>query len=100
MPVPTVCEPVNDTALILALEVIALPTIDPGPVITLSTPRGSPTWCAYSASLRAIAGATSDGFITTVFPAVSAGAIFQAGMAIGKFQGVMSATGPSGCRSV
>ena len=40
------------------------------------------------------------GFITTVLPVTSAGALFQAGMAKGKFQGVMSATTPSGWRRV
>ena len=37
---------------------------------------------------------------TTVLPATSAGAIFQAGMQTGKFQGVMQATTPSGWRTV
>ena len=35
---------------------------------------------------------------TTVLPNASAGAIFQAGIAIGKFQGVMTAVTPSGSR--
>ena len=34
-------------------------------------------------------GTRSAGLMTTVLPQASAGAIFQAGMAIGKFQGVM-----------
>ena len=33
---------------------------------------------------------------TTVLPATSAGAIFQTGMATGKFHGVMQATTPCG----
>ena len=36
----------------------------------------------------------------TALPAISAGAIFQAGIASGKFQGVMQATTPSGWRVV
>jgi hypothetical protein len=40
------------------------------------------------------------GLNTIVFPAISAGAIFQHGIAIGKFHGVMIATGPSGCFTV
>jgi hypothetical protein len=38
--------------------------------------------------------------ITTVLPATSAGASFHAGIALGKFHGVISATTPSGLRSV
>jgi hypothetical protein len=37
---------------------------------------------------------------TTLQPATSAGAVFQTGIANGKFHGVISATGPTGCRSV
>ena len=36
----------------------------------------------------------------TAFPAINAGAIFQAGMASGKFHGVMHATTPRGWRVV
>ena len=46
------------------------------------------------------AGASSDGFITTPLPASSAGKIFQLGMAIGKFQGVIIPTTPTGIRVV
>ena len=35
-------------------------------------------------------GVSSAGLSTTVLPPTSAGAIFQAGMAIGKFHGVIS----------
>ena len=41
-------------------------------------------------------GVSLAGLRTTVFPATSAGAIFQTGMATGKFQGVMAATTPTG----
>ena len=42
----------------------------------------------------------SAGFSTTVLPNASAGAAFQSGIASGKFHGVISATTPSGSRSV
>ena len=42
----------------------------------------------------------SAGLSTTVLPNASAGAAFQSGIASGKFHGVMSATTPSGSRSV
>ena len=48
----------------------------------------------------AVSGVSVAGLKTTVLPAMSAGAIFQTGMATGKFQGVMQATTPSGWRSV
>ena len=49
---------------------------------------------------RAVSGVSVAGLKTTVLPATSAGAIFQTGMATGKFQGVMQATTPSGWRRV
>jgi hypothetical protein len=48
----------------------------------------------------AVSGVRVAGLKTTVFPATSAGAIFQVGMATGKFQGVITATTPSGSRTV
>ena len=45
-------------------------------------------------------GVSDAGFITTVLPETSAGASFQAGMAMGKFHGVMSAVTPTGSFTV
>ena len=45
------------------------------------------------------AGVSSAGFSTTVFPQTSAGASFQAGIAIGKFHGVIAPTTPTGIRT-
>ena len=45
-------------------------------------------------------GVNEAGLRTAVHPATSAGAVFQTGMAKGKFHGVMSATGPTGWRKV
>ena len=42
----------------------------------------------------------SDGLSTTVLPAASAGPIFHEVMSIGKFQGTMAPTTPSGSRRV
>ena len=47
----------------------------------------------------ASAGVSSAGFRTTVFPQTSAGASFQAGIAIGKFHGVIAPTTPTGIRT-
>jgi hypothetical protein len=52
------------------------------------------------ASASAASGAFADGFSTTVFPAMSAGAIFHAAMRIGTFHGTIAATTPNGSRRV
>ena len=53
-----------------------------------------------SASAQALPGTRSAGFKTTQLPKARAGAIFQAGMAMGKFQGVISPTTPMGSRVI
>jgi hypothetical protein len=64
------------------------------------TPEGSPARSSACTSRSALSGASDAGFRTTVLPATSAGASFHAGIALGKFQGVISATTPSGLRIV
>ena len=44
-----------------------------------------------------VAGVNVAGLNTTELPATSAGAIFQTGIATGKFHGVTQATTPNGC---
>ena len=44
-------------------------------------------------------GVSDAGLMTTVLPQTSAGMLFQAGMAIGKFHGVISPATPSGIRT-
>ena len=66
----------------------------------LSTPFGTPARSKIDTTADAVSGVSVAGLKTTVFPATSAGAIFQTGMATGKFQGVMQATTPSGWRTV
>ena len=48
----------------------------------------------------AVSGVLLAGFQMTGLPATSAGAIFQTGIRIGKFHGVMMPTTPSGTRTV
>ena len=43
---------------------------------------------------------SSAGFRTTVLPQTSAGQSFHAGMAIGKFHGVIAPTTPTGMRTL
>jgi hypothetical protein len=49
--------------------------------------------------LTADSGVSVAGLNTTVLPQTSAGTIFHEGIAMGKFQGVMIAQTPSGCRT-
>ena len=48
---------------------------------------------------HAQSGETDAGFTTAVLPQMRAGAIFHAGIAIGKFHGVIRPTTPIGLRS-
>jgi hypothetical protein len=66
----------------------------------LTTPGGSPASSSSSIARCAVHGVSVAGLKTIVLPAIRAGAIFQHGIAIGKFHGVMIATGPSGCLTV
>src|SRR5216117_3927667 len=76
------------------------PTSELLPTSRFKTPGGRPARSNISTSLAAVSGVVDDGLKMTVLPATRAGAIFQAGMQIGKFQGVIKETTPSGCRMV
>ena len=72
------------------------PATGPSPGSTWKTSSGSPASSASSASRSAVSGVSSAGLRTTALPAASAGANPQAAMGIGKFQGAMTPTTPSG----
>jgi hypothetical protein len=72
----------------------ASPTSGPRPVTTLTTPSGKPASPNSLASSSIEADVNSDGLITAVQPAASAGASFQLVSVSGEFQGVMMATTP------
>ena len=74
--------------------------MDPLPTTTLNTPSGIPASKANSAKRIAVSGVYSAGFKTTVFPAASAGANPQPAIGIGKFQGTITPTTPSGSLNV
>ncbi len=74
------------------------PTVPPPPFTKLNVPGGRPARDRISASDQALAGTSCAGLHTTALPYASAGAIFQAGIAIGKFHGVMTPITPSGSR--
>ena len=68
----------------------------PSPVTMLTTPAGSRAACTSSANASAVSEVYSAGFSTSVLPAASAGAIFQASISSGKFQGMIWPTTPTG----
>src|SRR6266699_2448240 len=66
----------------------------------LTTPAGNPASSRTSTNLAAHSGVRLDGFSTNGQPAINAAPLFHAGIAIGKFHGVMRPTGPTGRRIV
>ena len=77
----------------------AFPNSPPDPATKFTTPLGMPASCSASTMRHALSGAADAGFSTTVLPQISAGASFHAGIALGKFHGVISPTTPIGLRS-
>ncbi len=70
--------------------------VAPSPQTMLTTPGGSPASRQISAKASAVKGVNSAGFSTTVLPAASAGAIFQASISSGKFHGMIWPQTPTG----
>src|SRR5689334_22856213 len=93
---PTSVDPVNETTRTSSLIDRASPTSPPPPVTRLTTPLGTPASSRMRTKLSAESGVKVAGLKTTVLPQTSAGMIFQDGIAIGKFQGVITAQTPSG----
>ena len=98
MPVPVAELPVNEITATSGLSTIASPTSAPLPVTRFTTPGGKPASAISSTRSVAQCGVSLDGLKTTVLPVTRAGIVFQHGMAIGKFQGVMIPAMPSGWR--
>jgi hypothetical protein len=97
---PTAVDPVNATLRTSGCVTKRSPTTEPLPGMTVSTPSGRPASRASSPIRTAVRGVSSAGFTTTVLPAARAGAIPQARIGIGKFQGTMMPTTPSGSWNV
>ena len=95
MSLPTSEEPVN-AILSTPLWATKAAPVAPSPVTMLSTPAGKPASDAISAKSKAVSEVNSAGFRTTVLPSAKAGAIFQASIKSGKFQGMIWPTTPSG----
>jgi hypothetical protein len=92
---PTSVEPVNAILSTSGWATRAAP-VRPSPVTTFKTPAGSPASRESSAKRSAVRGVNSAGFRTTVFPVASAGATFHASISMGKFQGMIWPTTPTG----
>ena len=92
---PISVEPVNATLSTLSCVASAIP-ISPGPVMMFTVPGGRSAWTQTSAKSIADSGVVDAGLSTTVLPAASAGAIFQASISSGKFQGMIWAATPKG----
>jgi hypothetical protein len=75
---PALVDPVKETASTSGCAAMASPTTGPIPVTRLKTPGGRPTSSMTSARAKALSGATSEGFSTTVQPAARAGATLRA----------------------
>jgi hypothetical protein len=95
MSLPTCVEPVKATLSTSACRTSAAP-VRPSPVTILTTPGGTSAWRSTSQKSSAVSGVVCAGLSTTVLPAASAGAIFQASMSSGKFHGITWAATPSG----
>ena len=92
---PTAVEPVKATLSMSGCATSACP-VSPAPVTMLTTPGGRSACWQISAKSRAVRGVVSAGLRTTVLPQARAGAIFQASISSGKFQGMICPATPSG----
>src|ERR1041384_985593 len=78
MILPTAALPVNAILLTSGCCTSGAPQVSPNPVMTLTTPGGTPTSLSQFAISRAVIGVCSAGLSTQVQPAASAGASFHA----------------------
>ena len=74
------------------------PTVSPGPVTKFTTPSGMPASRRASTNFQPMSGASDDGFMTTVLPAISAPDAGPPARAMGKLNGLMTAHTPCGLR--
>ena len=79
---PVGMEPVSETMRTLGWVTSGWPTLGPRPNTRLTTPAGK-IGAISSASFSAVSGVCSEGLSTTVLPAASTGAIFQAAIISG-----------------
>ncbi len=92
---PVVVSPVKAILAMRGLRASGVPTSEPWPNTTFSTPGGSTSPIRSIRTARLI-GVSDAGLITTQLPATSAGASFHAAISSGKFHGMIWPTTPSG----
>src|SRR2546427_606313 len=97
---PVSTPPVKEIARMSGWATRPSPTTEPVPVTRFTTPAGKPASSSTSTNLAAQRGVRLEGFRTNEQPAIRAAPLFHAGIAIGKFQGVIRPTGPTGRRAV
>src|SRR5262245_34496713 len=95
---PTGELPVNEIMSTSGAATSASPMAGAEPETKLTTPGGSSEATIRQSSLMP-SGSTGGGFTTTVLPQASAGPIFPAQLVIGKLNGLMQATTPTGSRT-
>ena len=98
---PVLTDPVKETLRMDGELTRWTPTLWPSlssPETKLNTPFGK-TSASSSATRWPVSGVYGDGLWTTVLPHVMDGAHFCTAVNIGKFHGVMHATGPIGLRT-
>jgi hypothetical protein len=83
MILPTSRDPVNPTLSTRGVATSGAPAVSPNPVITFSTPLGSPASSRILGISSGVSGVCSGGFRMTVHPAASAGATFCVAIIIG-----------------
>src|SRR3990172_11507048 len=97
---PVSTPPVNETARIPGCWTMPSPTTDPLPVTMFTTPGGKPAASRAFTNFAAERGVRDEGLNTMGQPAIRAAPDFHAGIATGKFHGVIRPTGPTGMRIV
>ena len=97
---PVSREPVSVITGTSGWRTSASPTAPPPPWTMFTTPGGTPASASSSTKRSPRSGVSVAGLKTTVLPQTSAGAIFQDGIAIGKFQGVITPITPIGMRTL
>src|SRR6188768_2764020 len=93
---PVASDPVKATFATSGCSTSGVPTSVPKPVTMLTTPGGKPACSTSLTNSSAEADVNSDGLITMVLPAASAGASFHAVSSSGEFHGMIAATTPIG----
>ena len=97
---PTAVEPVKDNLRASPDRISGSITPPASVAVTqLTTPAGTPASVRMSISASIDSGVWAAGLITLVQPAAIAGPSLRVPIAIGKFQGVISRHGPTGCRA-